>query len=93
MKARRLQQQDDIVFEVIENFQEIIWSKIALKGGPGEEVGLKRGDLILAIKKQPVSGVDSFVSMVNSLPRHQKVVFLALDHRSGNTSYMQVEVN
>lgn len=29
MKARRLPQ-DGIVFEVIENFQEIIWSKIAL---------------------------------------------------------------
>jgi hypothetical protein len=29
MKAQRLPQ-DSIVFEVIENFQEIIWSKIAL---------------------------------------------------------------
>jgi hypothetical protein len=56
-------------------------------------VGFEQGDLILAIEKNPVSGVDSFVSMVNSLPHHQKVVLLALDHRTGNTSYVQVEVN
>jgi serine protease Do len=61
--------------------------------GPLGKVGFEKGDLILAIQKQPVSGVDSFVSMVNSLPHHQKVVLLALDHRRGNTSYVQVEVN
>jgi serine protease Do len=61
--------------------------------GPLGKVGFEQGDLILAIEKNPVSGVDSFVSMVNSLPHHQKVVLLALDHRTGNTSYVQVEVN
>ena len=61
--------------------------------GPLSKVGFEEGDLILAIEKQPVSGVDSFISMVNSLPHHQKVVLLALDHRSGNTSYVRVEVN
>jgi|GEM_PF-69581 len=61
--------------------------------GPLGKVGFEVGDLILGIDKYPVSGVDSFVSMVNTLPHNQKVVLLALDHRSGNTSYVQVEVN
>jgi serine protease Do len=60
--------------------------------GPLGKLGFEKGDLILGIDKYPVSGVDSFVSMVNSLPHNQKVVFLALDHRTGNTTYAQVEL-
>jgi hypothetical protein len=37
--------------------------------------------------------VDSFVNMVNSLPTHQKIVLLALDHRNGNTGSVQVEID
>lgn len=61
--------------------------------GPLGKAGFEKGDLILSVNKQPVSGVDSFVSMINSLPQHAKVNLLALDHRTGNTAYVQVEVN
>jgi len=61
--------------------------------GPLGKLGFEVGDLILAIENHPVAGVESFVTMVNALPPHKKVTFLALDHRSGQTSYVQVEVN
>jgi serine protease Do len=61
--------------------------------GPLGKVGFEVGDLILAIDKRPISGVDDFTGLITTLPRHQKVVFLALDHRSGKTGYVQVEVN
>jgi serine protease Do len=61
--------------------------------GPLGKAGFEVGDLILGIDKYPVSGVDSFASMINSLPHNQKVVLVALDHRSGNTAYLQVQVN
>jgi serine protease Do len=55
------------------------------------KVGFEVGDLILAVGKLPVEGVDSFLNMVSHLPHHQKIVLLALDHRSAQTSYVQVE--
>jgi S1-C subfamily serine protease len=61
--------------------------------GPLGKAGFEKGDLILAVNKQAVSGVDAFASMINSLPHHQQVTLLALDHRTGNTTYVQVEVN
>jgi serine protease Do len=61
--------------------------------GPLGKAGFEKGDLILSIDKQPVAGVDSFVNMVNSLPTHQKIVLLALDHRNGNTGSVQVEID
>jgi serine protease Do len=61
--------------------------------GPLGKVGFEVGDLILAVDKSPISGVDAFDRLIGNLPHHQKVVLLALDHRSGKTSYVQVEVN
>lgn len=61
--------------------------------GPLGQAGFEKEDLILAVDKQPVLGVDIFVSMINSLPHHQKVRLLGLDHRTGKTAYVQVEVN
>ena len=61
--------------------------------GPLGKVGFEKGDLILGIDKVPVSGVDSFAAMVDSLPRDQEVSLLALDHRSGNASYVKVKIH
>jgi serine protease Do len=61
--------------------------------GPLGKAGFEKGDLILAVNNQSVSGVDTFVNLVNGLPHHQTVTLLALDHRTGNTAYVQVEVN
>jgi serine protease Do len=60
--------------------------------GPLKEAGFEIGDIILGINKQPIMGVQGFVALLGSLKPHQQITLLALDHRSGNTGYVQVEV-
>ena len=61
--------------------------------GPLGKVGFEVGDLILAVDKNPILGVDAFAGLIGALPPHQKVALLALDHRTGKTTYVQVQVN
>jgi serine protease Do len=57
------------------------------------KAGFEVNDIILAINGQPVSDVQSFVNLIESLtPRHW-VQFLVLDHRTGQTGYIRVMVN
>ncbi len=58
--------------------------------GPLGKAGFEKGDLILAIDRRPIDGVDAFLSIASRLSRNQKVILLALDHQSGQTSYVQV---
>jgi Do/DeqQ family serine protease len=51
--------------------------------GPLKKVGFEVGDMLLAINKQPIEGVESFVQLVNGLKPNERVSLLALDHRSG----------
>ena len=60
--------------------------------GPLGEAGFEEGDIILAINNQPVEGMEGFVSLASSLKANQKITLLALDHRTGNTGTMRVEV-
>ena len=60
--------------------------------GPLGQVGFEAGDIILAVNGHPIKGVESFVTMVITLPHHQKIVLLALDHRTGQTGSVQTEV-
>jgi serine protease Do len=60
--------------------------------GPLKAVGFEVEDMILAINSQPVEGIENFVMLVSSLPLHQKISILALDHRSGNTGSVFVLV-
>jgi serine protease Do len=60
--------------------------------GPLGEAGFEVGDIILGIDNQPVEGMEGFVSMVSSLKPKQKITLLAVDHGSGNTGTIQVEV-
>jgi hypothetical protein len=39
-----------------------------------------------------IQGVDSLVEIMNSLPDKQKVVIKALDHPTGNTGYLEVDM-
>jgi serine protease Do len=61
--------------------------------GPLGKAGFEAGDLILAVDQVPVHGVDDFVTLVGSLPPHQKIALLALDHRTGKKGSVQVETN
>lgn len=60
--------------------------------GPLGEAGFEPGDIILEVEGQPVDGVDSFIEIVNSLESGQEVTLLAVDHRSGQSGYLQVVV-
>lgn len=51
--------------------------------GPLKKAGFEVGDMILAVNKQPVEGVDSFIQLIGALKLNERVFLLALDHRSG----------
>jgi serine protease Do len=60
--------------------------------GPIGEAGFEVGDIILAINNQQIDGLDGLVSVVNTLKAGQKIAVQAVDHRSGNSGYVEVVV-
>jgi len=60
--------------------------------GPLAAAGFEVGDIILQVNDQAVSGLEGFVNLISALPHHQKVALMAIDHRSGQSGYVQVEV-
>ena len=62
------------------------------KGSIGK-AGFEVGDVILGIGDQPFQGVDAFNELMTALSHHQKVVLFAIDHKSGQTGYVQVEIS
>ncbi len=60
--------------------------------GPLGEAGFELGDVILEVNGQSIEGLEDFVSIISVLQHKQKIALLALDHRSGNTGYVQVVV-
>jgi serine protease Do len=60
--------------------------------GPFGKVGFEVGDIILAINQQPIQGVDGFDSVMKDATHHQKIVLQAVDHRTGQSALVQVEV-
>ena len=61
-------------------------------GGPLDTVGFEKDDVILDVNNLPVKSVEGFVAMIKSLPPHQQVLFKALDHRTGQTGFVQVTI-
>jgi len=59
--------------------------------GPLAEVGFEVGDIILEINGQAIESEEGFFDLVKSLKPHQLITFLALDHRSGHTGYVQIK--
>jgi serine protease Do len=60
--------------------------------GPLGEAGFEVNDIILDINNASVEGVEGFVDMVNALPHNQRIVIKALDHRTGDTGYLEVNI-
>ncbi len=60
--------------------------------GPFGIAGFERGDIILEVQGTPLDGVEHFIEIIGSLPPNEKIVLLALDHRTGQTGYVQVIV-
>jgi serine protease Do len=61
--------------------------------GPIGKVGFEVGDVILALDNQPVQDVDSFNEMMTVMSHHQKVVLLAINHKTGQSGFVQVEIS
>lgn len=60
--------------------------------GPIGQAGFEVGDIILEINGQQIGGLEGLISSVNTLKGGQKIAVLALDHRTGNTGYLEVVV-
>jgi serine protease Do len=75
----------------LEPQEGVVISSVDRKGPLGE-VGFEPGDIILEVDGQPVEGVESFLEIVNSLQPGQEITLLAVDHRSGQTGYLQALV-
>jgi serine protease Do len=61
-------------------------------GGPLGEAGFEVGDIILEINGRQIDGLEGLTSAVSILKKGQKIAVLALDHRSGNSGYVEVVV-
>jgi S1-C subfamily serine protease len=60
--------------------------------GPLAKAGFEIDDLILQINGQPIDSVEKFASVVSVLQPRQGITILVVDHRTGQTGYIQVEV-
>lgn len=58
--------------------------------GPLAQAGFEENDVITAINNIPVNGVQGFADIVKALPAKQNVVLTAVDHRTGQTGYVQL---
>jgi serine protease Do len=60
--------------------------------GPLGQVGFEVGDIIVEINGQVIDNLESFVTLVNTLRPGQTIAVLAIDHRTGNSGYVEVVV-
>jgi serine protease Do len=60
--------------------------------GPLAKAGFEINDLILQVNGQQIDSVEKFISVVSTLQPHQGITILVVDHRTGQTGYVQVEV-
>jgi serine protease Do len=57
------------------------------------QAGLEPKDCILQVNGQTIKGVEGFDELMSSLPAKQPLVVLALDHRNGQSGYVQMTLN
>jgi S1-C subfamily serine protease len=55
-------------------------------------LGFEVHDILLAINNHPLTGVESLAELTSALQPPQRLVILGLDHRSGETGVVQVEL-
>jgi serine protease Do len=56
------------------------------------KAGFEKDDVILNINNVPVQGVSGFVAIAKALPAHQQAMLKALDHRTGQSGFVQVTI-
>jgi hypothetical protein len=67
----------------------IIWLE---PGGTLGESGFELNDIILEVNGEPLDSLNRFVELVDSLKSNAHITLLVLDHRTGQTGYVQVVV-
>jgi serine protease Do len=60
--------------------------------GPLAKVGFEVGDMILEVNGKSIEGVQGLVDAVGTMRPGKIVTLLALDHKSGQTGYVQIVV-
>jgi S1-C subfamily serine protease len=60
--------------------------------GPLAQAGFEVDDIILAVNKIPVPGVQGFVDIIDALKPDQRAQVTVLDHRSGQVGNILVKV-
>ncbi len=60
--------------------------------GPLWQVGFEVGDIILEINGKTIEDAESLADVLRTIQPRQRIAVLALDHRSGNTGYVEVVV-
>ncbi len=61
-------------------------------GGSLKKAGFEKDDVILDVNNVPVQGVEGFVALIKALPSNQQVLLKALDHRTGQSGFVQVTI-
>jgi len=56
------------------------------------KAGFEKDDVILDVNNMPVEGVEGFVALVKALPPHQQALLKAVDHRTGQSGFVQVTI-
>jgi serine protease Do len=60
--------------------------------GPLGQVGFEVGDVILEVNGQPIESVEELSGFMSAVKPGQKIALVALDHRTGNSGYVEVVV-
>jgi len=58
--------------------------------GPLGKIGLEVDDIILAVNGHPAEDVETFTTLVDSIPHGKKITLIVRDHRSGQVGSVQV---
>jgi S1-C subfamily serine protease len=65
----------------------IVWLDV---DGPLGKAGFEMGDIILEINGQAIDDLNRFIDRVSAMKPHELTTLHALDHRSGQTGYVQI---
>ena len=60
--------------------------------GPLGKVGFEPKDIILAVDGHPIEDVETFTNLIDSLPRGDTIVVIAIDHRTGQEGSVKVKL-
>jgi len=60
--------------------------------GPLGKVGFEVEDIILQINGQAITDIEGLASLLSTIKPRENLAVLALDHNTGNTGYVQVQV-